>query len=80
MPPKDNAAMLVALGGLKKPKGKPGESHEPMGDDEEAAPDLKAEARADIASALESGDGEALGDAVERLVRQCMKEDEAGAY
>ena len=73
--PKDNPGLLVALGGLKKPKGKPAEGEEESAaPDDEAAPDLKAEARADIASAVAGGDGEAVADAVERLVKACMGE------
>jgi hypothetical protein len=70
--PKDNPALTIAaLGGLKKPKGEPAEG----GDEEsEGDPDLKAEAKADIASAFESGDGTALADAMERLAKACMSE------
>ena len=58
------ALMLAALGGLKKPKGEPAEAE---GDDE-AAPDLKAEARADMVAAL----GEDAAAAVEAYVQRCM--------
>jgi hypothetical protein len=70
---KDNPALTIAaLGGLKKPKGEPAES----GDDEaDEAPDLLAEAKADVASAFDGGDGAALADAVERLARACKSED-----
>lgn len=63
------ALMIAALGG---PKKAPAESA--MAEDDEA-PDLLAEAKADVASAFDGGDGAALADAVERLARACKSED-----
>jgi hypothetical protein len=72
---KDNAALMVALGGLKDPKkAKPAEGDEAEAGDEEA-PDLLAEAKADVATAFDGGDGAALADAIERLARACKSED-----
>jgi len=78
---KDNSALMIALGGLKKPKGK----EEPEGDDEmdmEAddadVPDsaeLKATAVADIRAAFDSGDDDALSDALTRFVQACSEGD-----
>jgi hypothetical protein len=71
---KDNAALMVALGGLKDPKkAKPAEGDEEA--ESEEAPDLLAEAKADVASAFDGGDGAALADAIERLARACKSED-----
>jgi hypothetical protein len=59
------ADMLLALGGLKKPKGEDAEGDMPM---EDEAPDLKAEAKADMVAAL----GEEAAAAIEAYVQRCM--------
>jgi hypothetical protein len=75
---KDNAAMLLALGDLKKPKGA---SAEPELDDEEAPKlDLKGEAAADAFAAVKADDSEGFAEALERFVSACMSDKEAGEY
>jgi hypothetical protein len=79
---KGNAALLVALGGLKK---KPGEaSSEPDetaegGDEEDAAPsadEVEQTASDDVFDALKADAREGFRDALRRFVKACMKDDE----
>jgi putative heme iron utilization protein len=59
------ADMLLALGGLKKPKGEAAEGEMSM---EDEAPDLKAEAKADLAAAM----GDDAAEAIAAYVQACM--------
>ncbi len=73
---KDNSALMVALGGLKKPKGAP---EEPELETDEESDELEPGDPVDEAfDAVTAGDREAFRDAFNRAVMACMSsEDEA---
>lgn len=77
---KDNAAMLLALGDLKKPKGAAAEPDAGMGDEEGLELDLKGEAAADALAAVKADDSAGFAEALERFVGACMSNKEAGEY
>lgn len=69
------AAMLIALGGLKK---QPDAMSEPDGDELEpeapASGEIKSMAASDVMAAFHSGDSAALEDALTRFVEACSSE------
>lgn len=66
---KGHAALLIALGG--KPKGMP-----PSDKPDEAPDEKEPSAGDDILDAIASKDGEALLEAVKRIVHECLAEGE----
>ena len=74
------SSLLIALGGLKKPKGAPGSDvgeDDDMPMEDEAPPassEVKSMAVSDVMSAVNSGDATALEDALTRFVGACRDE------
>jgi hypothetical protein len=79
---KGNAALLVALGGLKKPKSSDSDD-ESSSDAEESMPDakeLEQQASEDVFDALKSEDREGFREALGRFVKACTSREEADEY
>ncbi len=77
---KDKAGLLIALGGLKKPKGSEPAEGDEMDEEMPGADELESTAAADAFAAVKADDQEGFHDALKRFVKACMSQEEAGEY